>query len=444
MALTEKDQKRRIQLLEDAKRNLNEGHQRWQQELDCYRQQCATHVAFTKALTVGMPVDQLVWWHQFATEEPFKNIYDPYKNYGLGSKQMTPTSEDLTYDSNRIAHVTHFLHIKSVEHLSTPCWFSLSKGLLWGLHNTELKETYVEHVRMPFPSFFIALPPGCIYLNDKLTGLHEARYIGVTEGFEPVWGRALCIAVFCQPNENSVAITDDHVMDIWLPLFEEQQPLENVVDLVEFLGDALLDLAKKRGIDTTRRKLTNEEIEEILDDIKQRVQSGEKPREEFISHHFGCVFDEEYRNIRELKRIMLRIVTNTILYLNSVSAHKQHVHEEQIEQLKVKANKLKKGAAMQRIRVMKHIEELSKIPEWLLGTNITIDPEAQLSMSQRTPGSSESPGRRLKAPSITRGHWRHQAHGPRHSLRKLIWIAPFIRGRELGGDLYGHKYDIKP
>jgi len=443
MHRTEKDQKRRLQLIEEFRKILKEGHQRWQQGLDCYRQQCAAHIAFTRALTIGMPIVDLVWWDQFANEAPFNYVYDAEKNDGLSSIPLTPITSDPTYDSNRIAHVTKFLHIKSVEHLSTPCWFSMSKGLLWGLYNTELKETYVEHVRMPFSSFFIALPPECIYLNDKLTGIHQARYIGVTEGFEPTWGRALCIAIFCEPNQKSVSISDDHVMDIWLPLFDEEHPLEQVVDMTEHLGDAMTDFAQDHP-ELLQRRLQKDEISRISAESIRRMQSGKKPREEYISHHFGYIFEEEYKNIRELKRIMLRIVTNMILYVNSVSVHKKHIHEDQIEHLEAKANKLKKGGALQRGRILQHINELSQVPEWLLGTNITIDPTAQASVTQEEVFRQSSTGRRLKAPSITKGHWRHQAHGPRHSLRKLVWIAPFVRGRELGGDPLGHKYEVKP
>lgn len=31
---------------------------------------------------------------------------------------------------------------------------------------------------------------------------------------------------------------------------------------------------------------------------------------------------------------------------------------------------------------------------------------------------------------LVRGHWRQQAHGPGHSLRKPIWIEPFWKGPE--------------
>lgn len=37
-------------------------------------------------------------------------------------------------------------------------------------------------------------------------------------------------------------------------------------------------------------------------------------------------------------------------------------------------------------------------------------------------------GRKLTVRHYVRGHWTHQAHGPNHSLRRLQWIAPYIKG----------------
>jgi hypothetical protein len=438
---TSKQQQQRAQLLEEHKKIEQEGTRRWQAGLECYRQQNASWVNVSKALTLGMPLGDLRWWSQFVMDEPFNYIFNAIENDGFGVSPTTPASPDGTFDSRRTACVSHFLHAKSVEHMDSPCWFSLSKGLLWGLYNTDLKETYVSHIQMPFPTFFIALPPDCIYLNDYLTGLHEARYIGVSEGYEPTWGRALCIAVFCQPNKKSFALTDDHVMDTWLPLFDEEHPLDYVLDMTEHAGEIMIELSQQRLSQGNREKLSSSEIQAVLVETSRRLQSGEKPDYYNIPHHFGYFFDEEHRNVHDLKRLIQHIVVNTLLYINSVSSYKKQIHEDEIGQLQTRANKAKKGGAMLRARLISRIKELGNVPEWELGTNITIDPKAEFAETPRSGASS--PGRKLTKPSITRGHWRHQAHGPRHSLRKLIWIAPFVRGKDLGMPL-GHKYDVKP
>ena len=40
------------------------------------------------------------------------------------------------------------------------------------------------------------------------------------------------------------------------------------------------------------------------------------------------------------------------------------------------------------------------------------------------------PQSKLSVQVLVRGHWRRQAHGPEHSLRKWLWIEPFWRGPE--------------
>ena len=37
-------------------------------------------------------------------------------------------------------------------------------------------------------------------------------------------------------------------------------------------------------------------------------------------------------------------------------------------------------------------------------------------------------GRRLTVRHLVRGHWTNQAHGPDRALRRLQWIAPYIKG----------------
>ena len=41
---------------------------------------------------------------------------------------------------------------------------------------------------------------------------------------------------------------------------------------------------------------------------------------------------------------------------------------------------------------------------------------------------SSDPGREYRHRWIVRGHWTHQPHGPRNSLRKLTYRAPYIKG----------------
>jgi hypothetical protein len=52
---------------------------------------------------------------------------------------------------------------------------------------------------------------------------------------------------------------------------------------------------------------------------------------------------------------------------------------------------------------------------------------AQRVLSQR---KQESVGTPQQVRYLVRGHWRQQPYGPKHSLRKLLWIQPFWKGDE--------------
>lgn len=52
------------------------------------------------------------------------------------------------------------------------------------------------------------------------------------------------------------------------------------------------------------------------------------------------------------------------------------------------------------------------------------------SRSSPSDEGASSPGRTLTQRVIVRGHWRHQACGPGHSERRLIWVDQHLRGPE--------------
>lgn len=65
---------------------------------------------------------------------------------------------------------------------------------------------------------------------------------------------------------------------------------------------------------------------------------------------------------------------------------------------------------------------------WVIGKEIKLDKELISAAKSRTTGR----GWKIKSRSVTRGHFTHQAYGPRHSLRKVMWIKPYYRGLTAG------------
>jgi hypothetical protein len=47
------------------------------------------------------------------------------------------------------------------------------------------------------------------------------------------------------------------------------------------------------------------------------------------------------------------------------------------------------------------------------------------------PVDEAEPGRHYRHRWVVRGHWRQQAYGPLHSLRRQTWIPSYIKGPEI-------------
>lgn len=89
-----------------------------------------------------------------------------------------------------------------------------------------------------------------------------------------------------------------------------------------------------------------------------------------------------------------------------------------------------------RRKIEKRNAKLSKLGYIYLGGEERIVAPA----AERTP----SKGRKLERPTWVRGHWRHQAYGPKLALRKLIWIRPHLRGPDLSESVSIRAQKVQP
>lgn len=292
--------------------------------------------------------------------------------------------------------IAAFSHLKSVEFAGVSNWVRLTEGLMMGFLLTDLKGTTAEDIKMPLPSFLIELPPGSVYTYSRKTGYHETLYIIVTEATIPPHGETLFIYSQSAPNENSTDILETTFQYFSLSLDYRKETLSDVIYFQEEMSPATEDTG-------------------------------------------GKIFGEEYYGV-DFREKLLRIVVNTIIYMTSASAVVEHENQDEIDKLSA----LKERGKL-KLKGRKRLEQLENTPHFVLGTDITIthaDVEA-IKKAQKDDRNRGKSGRQLKHPSITRGHWRWQRHGPKLSLVKRIWIKPFIRGKELGGEGGGHTYILE-
>jgi hypothetical protein len=83
-----------------------------------------------------------------------------------------------------------------------------------------------------------------------------------------------------------------------------------------------------------------------------------------------------------------------------------------------------------------------RIVQWILGQEVKLSAELLASARESIATIRKKKpvgGWKLKSLHTVRGHIRHQAYGPKHSERKVIWIKPFTQGPR-GGDVIAHIY----
>lgn len=294
---------------------------------------------------------------------------------------------------------------------ATSNWFRLSEALAYKLAATDLKGAVCGDLKLPMDAFYIEVPPKMFYIEDQTkrrTGWHEVRTLTVTKGAitektldvaraqgDPTaeltaLGPRLLVECYAEPNENS----RDPFDDSWF-----------------FLSYRLME--------------DNVLVEEVLNDMKQRARPGE---------HFARMKIGEHILPDDAPRLFLMMfILNFCIYLGSDRASVKHQHEEEIK--KLLAGKKRKNL---RGSVRSKLERLENDRVFLVGTDVVIDNDVKQYVRLGGDGYYK-----LTYRTMVRGHWRDQAWGPKHSLRRQKWIEPHVRGKDLPTPVVGHNYEVK-
>lgn len=291
---------------------------------------------------------------------------------------------------------------------ATSNWFRPSEGLVYSLLATDLKGTIIADLKVPMDAFYIELPPRVFYLEDRRTGWHEVRSMGIILGrvSEKViemakaagdetaliteLGERLVIDVYGEPNTNSTSPFDDTWLFKSYRIEDKEADIEKALVLSPRMEE--YERALNRG------KLG----EQILDGL-------------------------------EIRRFLLRFVLNFCIYLGSEKATMKPLHEEEIK-------KLHGGKKFKNLRknVQQKIRDLQNDRVFLVGTDIGVDNELRDIVRAGGTGSHQ-----LTYRTLVRGHWRNQAHGPGWGQRTRKWIRPHIRGADLPTPIVGHNYKVE-
>lgn len=259
--------------------------------------------------------------------------------------------------------------------------YELSEGLADCFKYTELRGVSSDDLRLPYSNIYIAVPPQAgadfFYDGSKKCGLvgmyitESPRSLNM-DGSERN-GRSWRLCAIGEP--------DGYLSD-------------GLPNWLTFTFDLLLTPGKK--------------VTECLDD-----------RQEFLDQQMP----EELRYIYRAQdglapkwQQLFMLAMNVVLY--ATHHPEADVFEEasnkQWRQMKARLDKLPPGQKKDRLR-----EELKGV-----------DPRRRIYLGRGVKRMSEGTGesRPLHVRTLVQGHWRNQTHGPKHSLRKLMWINPFWRG----------------
>jgi hypothetical protein len=298
------------------------------------------------------------------------------------------------------------MKLRSVSDTSN--WFRPTDALTYKLLATDLRGAVAGDLHLPMDAFYIEMPAGVFYLEDRRTGWHEVRTLVVTQGEitkatidlarvtgDPTAdyagiGKRLLVECYAEPNTNSTGPFDDAWIFMSYAMGEPEAPIESVI------APGLTQMNNMGSLNRGR--------------CGERIMDG-----------------------AELREFLLKFVLNLCVYLGSAKARVEHVHEEEIKRLRgdKKWKKLRKST-------QERIQRLESDRVFVVGSDVTIDAEIREHVRRGT-GSGVTQAYR----TLVRGHWKNQPHGPALALRKRTWIEPHVRGAELPTKTVGHNYVVR-
>jgi hypothetical protein len=252
-------------------------------------------------------------------------------------------------------------------------------------------EDALVHALMPLPAIYVEFPRGVLSLYHRLTGWHDTRALYVCEGYYnspylDLCGRRLLIVADTEPNANSSDVLDNNFVHWTVPLSDPHKSVETLCSQLDAKHNELAGTIYESYVEATSAKI------------------------------LGSVVPK-----RAGMELLQRFVLNMLLFLTSDQAATERV------QLK----STKKGR-----RAARH-GGLPPHNLTLVRSNVKIAPGIREAYR-----SGRATDRKITVRTVVRGHYRRQACGPRHSERKLIWIAPHIRGKDVATALRGHEYSV--
>jgi hypothetical protein len=340
--------------------------------------------------------------------------------------QHFPEITEMSGEERFQLDVTHqeanllYTAIKSMQLADTPTWITPSENLIYQLMNTELKNVYPEDIKLPIPGIFIELPTNLMTRETKLGTLERFAAIGIV-----INNNSHDVAM---PDENGNLIRcSDSQIFRGLHLYETE-----ICEVIKKDNNTEKIVGNSTGLNSiplNQRIPLNELIEKQdheYDKQKKQIDNCRTPD----SYTRWMKIGGNDVTVEKFSETLHRIVINLLLYMNSTNADIKTINYQPPKSKKKKSK-----------RDISNLKQFMKGTTWLVGTNVKISKKLKEAAIAGATGTGKT--WKLKYKTLVRGHYRRQPYGPGRSLRKIIWIEPFERGKKNVGPIFGHNYQCE-
>ncbi len=332
----------------------------------------------------------------------FKDIFYPlYKDViKLGRLQCDPHVRGYVYGEMVADYLQETLGTPSDASVGFSGWamaewlespqarFDLTPDLATMLAATRTKGVDTLWLRLPYSPTLIMYPPGTL----TIASLHDDIQCTFALKGENFSGDRLCLFLIHHTRRRGGILVQ-------------------ALDLSERTVDDCLS--------TIRRNLW-EDVSTISAERLRNEFPGSLPlTEDGLSTYRNLAFEE----VMSQECAMAHLAVNTILYINS---GEEKLEESMSEKEELQKRLKRTTSPGKRKKLARMIGKADPYPAYRLGGAIKLTGHQRKEFrSQRHGGSG---GHVISSRFSVRGHWRNQSYGPNHTLRKLLWVKPYMKG----------------
>lgn len=377
------------------------------------------HDRFTEAAKVGkVPRDQLNVANLAAMNEVIGMIFREANEENLRQPLRQRLAEVPDNASHAMkAEIDLFTVISNWRHFGRQI-FDFPRKMMDLFAMTDVDEIPCEKVKLPYAIQYVHFGPR-EDIEIEPGWLVDGAYIEASaEG-----GWQICVTSVPRNPEDAYRWTS-RPEPLFVQRFGEREMGMSLGEAVDYaLSDKLAELREKAAKGDGE---ITEELKESLEEAGLKLPDGLKVVKVF-ARSAATESETLLRRLPAYKKA-LRLVVNAMCYVTAYPDDVKDDFPQEAPGRLIRTAATRPGSKDQK-KALSKLEQLGFRAVHFCGQALM----AKL-------GSSGVGGSHVVG--WTRGHWRNQAWGPKHLLRRLQWIMPFRKGVDQGDAEFGHLYVV--